>query len=141
MQLANGVWLWALGLSAAMFLLSLAVLPIILIYLPADFFHRPSKSDQFAQRHPLVRLTYKVIKNALGVSLVFAGIIMLLTPGQGLLSILVGLLMIDFPGKHHFVRRILARPTVLRTINRIRAKAGRGPVEPPDSLLADPSRE
>jgi len=50
---------------------------------------------------------------------------MLLLPGQGLITILIGIMMLNFPGKLAMERRIVQQPTVLRAINWIRAKAAR----------------
>jgi hypothetical protein len=55
---------------------------------------------------------------------------MLLTPGQGILSIVVGLMLLDFPGKLILVRKILTKPRIFRTINRMRTTAKRPPLEP-----------
>ena len=50
---------------------------------------------------------------------------MLFTPGQGILSLLVGVILCDFPGKRKVERKIIERPLVLSTINRIRARYNR----------------
>lgn len=47
---------------------------------------------------------------------------MLFAPGQGILSLLVGIILCDFPGKHRVERKIIARPRVLSVINQIRAR-------------------
>jgi len=64
---------------------------------------------------------------------ILAGIAMLVLPGQGLLSILIGVTLLNFPGKYALERRIVGRPAVSRTLNRIRARARRPPLEIPDS--------
>jgi hypothetical protein len=71
-----------------------------------------------------------VLRNLLGVLLVLLGIAMLLLPGQGLLTLLVGLLLIDFPGKHQLVVRLLTRPKVLSVVNKLRAHRGAAPLAP-----------
>jgi hypothetical protein len=62
---------------------------------------------------------------------VLAGIVMLLIPGQGLLTILIGIALMDFPKKQAFLRRVVARQWVLRSINRIRGRFGRAPLRAP----------
>jgi hypothetical protein len=60
---------------------------------------------------------------------------MLVLPGQGLLAILVGVMLANFPGKYALERRIISRPAVARGVNRIREMAGRPPFElPPDAV-------
>ena len=66
-----------------------------------------------------------------GLVLVVTGTIMLLTPGHGILCIVLGLGLIDFPGKQRVVRRAVGRPRILQTVNRIRAKAKRAPLQVP----------
>ena len=70
-----------------------------------------------------------IVKNLAGTLLVVAGLVMLVTPGQGLLALFVGVMLLDVPGKRTLEREILYRPSVLRVINRIRTKAGRPPLD------------
>ncbi len=72
-----------------------------------------------------------VFKNAVGLLLVVAGLIMLVTPGQGILAIFVGLMLMDFPGRRSLITRTLGGPKIVRAINRIRARAGRPPINSP----------
>jgi hypothetical protein len=78
-----------------------------------------------------VWLTLSILKNAFGAVLVLAGIAMLVLPGQGLLAILVGVMLANFPGKYALERRIISRPTVSKAVNRIRKMAGRPPLDIP----------
>ena len=64
-------------------------------------------------------------KNLLGIIFVIAGIMMLALPGQGLLTIIIGLVLMDFPGKYHAERWVISRHSILRTTNWIRKKAGK----------------
>lgn len=134
------VWFWLgeqqnlllwLGLSSlAMFIGSLLLLPLIVVRLPADYFH-PDREllSRFARTHPLVRVLLKVAKNLLGVSLIMGGILMLVLPGQGLLTLLIGISLTDFPGKRAWERRLAAQPPVLKTLNWLRRRAGRDEFE------------
>jgi len=54
---------------------------------------------------------------------------MLVLPGQGLLTILLGVTLVNFPGKYALERRIVSRPSVANTLNRIREAVGRNPLE------------
>jgi hypothetical protein len=73
-----------------------------------------------------------VIKNLVGVALLLAGLVMLVTPGQGLLTIVVGLTLLSFPGKARLERWIATRPAVWRAINWMRQRAGRDTLEHPE---------
>lgn len=79
----------------------------------------------------LTRGLYIAGKNLLGGLLILVGLVLSLpgVPGQGLLTILVGVLLMDIPGKRRFELAIVRRKTVLQNINRLRARFGRAPLE------------
>jgi len=117
---------WLLIISIIFFVVSLITVPIILAYLPEDYFLMPDRHHtSWTKLHPLIRLPLLVIKNILGIIFLFAGILMLALPGQGILTMIVGLALMDFPGKYHAERWIISRATVLRAINWIRTRAGK----------------
>ncbi len=104
------------------------------IRLPADYFikrdHAPL--DTWEQ-HPLLRPLLLIGKNLLGIVLVIAGIAMLVLPGQGLLTIVVGLVLIDFPGKFRLERWIATRGPVWRSLNWLRTRAHRPELQWPEN--------
>jgi hypothetical protein len=53
---------------------------------------------------------------------------MLFLPGQGLLTMITGLLLIDYPGKFRLERKIVNTPAVLKSLNWLRAKAKKPPL-------------
>lgn len=87
----------------------------------------------------LARTLIAIGRNAAGVSLVLIGILLSLpgVPGQGLLTVLVGLLLLDIPGKRRLELALVRRPAVLGTINQLRRRFAKEPlsveVEPPES--------
>jgi len=95
---------------------SVVLVPRFLAKLPADYLR--SKSV------PSPSMPLRVLRNLLGVLLVLLGVAMLLLPGQGLLTLLVGVLLVDFPGKHRLVVRLLSRPKALALVNKLRARHG-----------------
>lgn len=123
---------WLVAGSAATFVLSLAVLPAVVVWIPADYFVRDLRSPVSPlARHPVLRLTFLVVKNVAGGLLFLAGVLMLFTPGQGILGMLAGLWLMDFPGKRKLERRLVGRPAVLRSLNALRARLGRPPLSSP----------
>jgi hypothetical protein len=54
--------------------------------------------------------------------LVTAGVAMLFLPGQGLITLLIGLTIISFPGKHRLFRHLIRKPKLQKALNWIRAK-------------------
>jgi hypothetical protein len=76
-----------------------------------------------------------LLKNLLGVALVLAGVAMLVLPGQGVLTILLGLMFMNFPGKRRLEQRIVQQPTVFQAMNWMRARAHQPPLERLDITL------
>jgi hypothetical protein len=72
------------------------------------------------------------MKNVLGILLVALGGLFLVTPGQGLLTVLAGLVLINFPGKRALELWIIRFPLVLRAVNWLRGKRGREPLQVPE---------
>jgi hypothetical protein len=116
-------WMLFLILSIVTIIASLASVSILLISLPSDYFSRKKRGSRI--RNPILRLLLRLLKNVCGIVFLIGGFIMLFTPGQGILSLLVGVILCDFPGKRRVERKIIERPLVLSTINRIRARYNR----------------
>ena len=126
---------WLGGLSLLMFVVTLVVFPLVVIFLPEDYFVRHERDPAYQKRqHPAVWLSLTVLKNILGAVLILAGLAMLLLPGQGILTILIGLTLVNFPGKYALERRLVSRPSVARTLNRIRKAAGRTNLKLPEKI-------
>jgi hypothetical protein len=109
---------------------SLVVVGYVLSRLPADYFVNPG-SRRPLDRHPVLHVLFITGKNLLGYCLIGLGVVLSLpgVPGQGLLTVLMGVMLIDFPGKHRAERWLLTRPVVLRNINKLRARVGRAPLQ------------
>ena len=115
--------------SVALLIVSIAIIPWIVIKISDDYFHehyrvRVSKSSG----HPLFAQLLTGLKNLVGFIFVIFGILMLILPGQGILTILIGLFLMNFPGKYQFERKIVSLPRVLKSLNWIRAKANKPPL-------------
>ncbi len=121
--------LWLTAISIVTFIGSLIMVPFLVVRIPADYFaRREGHGKSWANHHPVVRGMLLTAKNLLGYVLVAAGIAMLVLPGQGMLTILVGILLVDFPGKYRLERWVVARGPVLQSINWLRRRAGRPPL-------------
>ncbi|MDP2898306.1 MAG: PGPGW domain-containing protein [bacterium] len=122
------IW-WIAGASILVFIASLIIVPLLVVRIPSDYFaHRSRHIKPRAGRRSLLRWVLLVGKNLLGYVFVFAGLIMLVLPGQGMVTILIGITLVDFPGKYRFERWVVSRGPVLRSINRLRKRAGRPPL-------------
>jgi hypothetical protein len=128
----NLLWLLS-GLSILMFVGSLILIPLLVVRVPEDYFIRQPIKD-WPTRHPLVHLSIIAAKNLLGGGMLLAGIAMLVLPGQGLLTILIALMLIDFPYKRYWERRMIGIKPVREAANWIRRKNGHPPLvlEPKD---------
>jgi len=108
-------------LSLGMLVASLVAIPWLICRLPDDYLN-PSKPGE---RHGPMR---RVLRNGLGILLLMLGALMLVLPGQGLLTILVGLTLLDFPRKRRLLLRLLTRRRVLRVMNSIRVRFHKRPL-------------
>ena len=116
--------------SALMLAASLVALPVLIVRMPADWLARdddPAHASPSA--HPVLRLLTRLLRNVLGLVLVLAGIAMLVLPGQGVLTILAGLLLTDVPGKRRLRHAIAKREALMRLLDRLRTGRGAPPLQ------------
>lgn len=124
-----------LGIGFGLFLLSLllsfAAIGIVMVKIPANYFSTHYKQDFMPGSPWIVRWGAVIAKNIAGLLLILIGILLSLpgVPGQGILTILLGLIFIDIPGKRPIEARIIKRPTVLSAVNKLRAKYDKPPLE------------
>jgi hypothetical protein len=114
---------WGLVISVISLLASLGVAVAVLVRLPSTYYQeepRTFRSFGFS----------RLLRNALGLILIVAGAILALPggPGQGLLTILVGFMLLVFPGKRRLELKLAKRPGVLGVINRLRSCFGSPPL-------------
>jgi len=122
------IW-WLVVSSVITFVLSLILVPMMVVRIPADYFSYKKRHPKRPEKYPpVVRVILLVIKNVVGVVLVMAGILMLVLPGQGLFTMFVGILMMNFPGKYKLERWIVERGPILKSINWMRKRAGHEPL-------------
>lgn len=125
--ISKEMWVGLIVFSVIAFVGTLIAIPAILIRLPPDYFKNHHHKPWFANHHPVIRILGLVIKNIAGILFLLAGIAMLVLPGQGLLTMLLGFLFIDFPGKHRLEQKLIQHPQVLKAINALREKANKPP--------------
>lgn len=124
-------FLWWIGAASGLMALgSLVAIPFFISRIPADYFLAPK--DENPPNRPYLAIISALFKNLLGIIFVLAGLAMLVLPGQGLITLIIGLMLMNFPGKKTLLLRIFQRPTVLSTVNAIRAKTKQPPLTMPD---------
>ena len=120
---------WLAVVSGVMFIGTLLLLPFLAARIPDDYFlHRKRRRGPWDNQSPVLRLVLVALKNLLGVVLVLVGVGMLFTPGQGVLTIFIGVLLLDFPGKFTLERWLISKRPVRRAVNWMRARSGRPPL-------------
>jgi hypothetical protein len=124
----HAIFWWLATLSFGSLVLGLVVAPLWVVRIPPDYFTRERLRHQARSGSPPAHTALLVLRNVLGVLLAAAGVLMLVLPGQGVLAILVGVMLTDFPGKFRMARWLVSRPAVRASINWLRRRAGREPL-------------
>ena len=123
---------WLAAGSLASLIVSIAVLPFLVTRIPADYFsHRRRHRLSQSNGNLVFRLLLTALKNAIGALFVIGGLIMLVLPGQGLLTLFIGLMIMNYPGKFALERWLIQRPYVLPAVNRLRVGVGHPPLDAP----------
>lgn len=119
---------WGTIITIISVIVSYALIVIGMINIPADYFSSSYAKKLSSDRHFSIRWAALIIKNVIGLFLVIAGIIMIFTPGPGVPTILLGLIMMDIPGKRPLEAKLIQRPMVLSAVNDLRARYKRPPL-------------
>ena len=100
------------------------------VKLPSDYFVQ-QRQPRSARRWSVSHWTQFLLRNLLALTLIGLGIVLSLPgiPGQGLLTILLGIMLSDFPGKERLERKIVSYPKVLEALNRLRQRFGKPPLQ------------
>jgi hypothetical protein len=117
------------GLIVAIALVTTAAGMAVIVKLPAEHFVRKPPPDSWWRRHRVIRWTALALKNALGRVVFPLGVFMSLplVPGPGLVFMLLGLSLLDFPGKRKLELKLVQRPSVTRFLTDLRASFGKPP--------------
>ena len=140
MNLINSFMIWfsdhpevliGLGISSILiFIISIIGISWFVAQIPEDYFlSLKIKPTKWQQQNPILRLSVLFGKNIIGFSLIVGGLLMLVLPGQGLLTIVTGLLLINYPGKYKLEQKLVAMPSVFKALNWIRVKANKPPLK------------
>lgn len=127
---------WLITIFMVAWIATVVWLPIAVVRLPPDYFMRP---ERCAQRRCQRSANFAILslKKAIGLILLIAGVVMLLplVPGPGLLSIFIGLSLLNFRDTRRLQLIMLSRPWLLSRINKLRAMEHRPPLIVPGQLL------
>jgi UPF0716 family protein affecting phage T7 exclusion len=119
---ATLIWTLAIGLGVS--ILGGIAATIVVVKLPRDYFARPKQESRSRNTGQKIG---KIAKNVAGVLLIVGGIVLLLpgVPGPGVVVLLLGLALTDIPGKQKLIQKVVRKPTVLNSMNRVRRRFGR----------------
>jgi len=129
---STALW-WLFAVTLAFLLLTPLVAGWFIIQLPTDYFAKEQRRPLASwDEYPAVRWVMLIAKNLLGALILIAGVAMLIGPGQGLLAIVVGLMLVDFPGKFRLQKSLVTRSRIWQSINWLRKRAHKPELKRPD---------
>ena len=119
--------LWFGSISLFVFLFSLLSIKWFVSLIPEDYFIN-KKDSKIKTSNIFIWYIVLIFKNLIGYSLILGGIMMLVLPGQGLFTIIIGLMMSNYPGKYSIEKKFIAIPAILKSINWLRRKSNKPPI-------------
>ena len=120
----NSYILFYLGIiSVLIFIFSIVGLRLFIIAIPSDYFINKKRVSALRDNSILLWVFYKIFKNIIGYIFIAIGLLALVLPGQGILMILIGLMMSDYPKKFDLEKKIIKINTVRKGVNWIRVKS------------------
>ena len=119
--------IWFGSISLFIFLFSLLTIKWSVALIPEDYFIN-KRVSKIRSINPLLWYVFLIIKNIIGYSLILGGVMMLVLPGQGIFTIIIGLMLSNYPGKYSIERRFIAIPSILKSINWLRRKSNKPPI-------------
>jgi hypothetical protein len=134
--MSKDTMLWVSTVSGVLLLAMAIIIPWLIVRMPDDYFSKPQRYNWLGRKPAPVRIPLRILKNVLAAALVILGVVMFLTPASGLFPILLGVALADVPGKSKLQRWILGRKTIRKSMNWLRRKFHRKPVQMPAGKLA-----
>ncbi len=120
--------LWLATISLFVFIFSLISIKWLVALIPTNYFIKKNMVKS-KKSYSFIWLISIILKNLIGYTLILGGLLMLVLPGQGLFTILMGLVLSNYPGKYNIERRFISIPSVLKTVNWLRKKSNKPPLE------------
>jgi purine-cytosine permease-like protein len=113
------------SVSMISLVLSIFIIPYVIVNIPENYFI----SKRRVRKKGIIYLFTRIIKNLFGLVLGLIGFIMIFTPGQGLLFLFIGFMMLNFPGKYNLEKKLIKNKKIYNSINRIRKKYNKPPLK------------
>ena len=103
--------LWLATISLFVFIFSLISIKWLVALIPTNYFIKKNMVKS-KKSYSFIWLISIIVKNLIGYTLILGGLLMLVLPGQGLFTILMGLVLSNYPGKYNIERRFISIPSV-----------------------------
>jgi uncharacterized membrane protein SpoIIM required for sporulation len=128
--------LFWVGIGSALMLAgSILALPWLVGRIPEGYFNQQQAPTAAPfQGRPLLAFSFHLLRNLLALLLILAGFLMLFLPGQGLLTLLLGIMVGHFPGKYRLEQWFIRQPGILGGLNWFRERGGHPPLQINDSV-------
>ena len=120
--------LWLATISLFVFIFSLLSIKWLVALIPTNYFIKKKKVKS-KRKYSFIWFLSIIVKNLIGYTLILGGILMLVLPGQGLFTILMGLILSNYPGKYSIERKFISMPSILKTVNWLRKKSDKPPLQ------------
>jgi hypothetical protein len=129
-QNLSSILSWLAICSLFIFFFSILAINFVIKIIPVDYFDSTKRElSPFKTSNSIMWLIFFIIKNIMGYLLILGGILMLVLPGQGLLTILLGLIFSDYPGKYKLEKKLITIKPIYRYINWVRKKSDIEPIK------------
>ena len=120
--------LWLATISLFVFIFSLLSIKWLVALILTNYFIKKKKVKS-KRSYSFIWFLSIIVKNLIGYTLILGGILMLVLPGQGLFTILMGLILSNYPGKYSIERKFISMPSILKTVNWLRKKSDKPPLK------------
>jgi len=123
--------LWGALLFFVASMASVGIIALVLVHLPVNHFQRNHRQQNSSKKLPFgMHWPMLIARNLLGLCIIALGVFLSLPgiPGQGILTILVGVMVLEFPGKRKIEAKLIGQPRVFGAINRLRCRFGKPPL-------------
>jgi hypothetical protein len=124
---------WGVVVLLSTFALGTTALIAVVAALPPTFLKAPDFWIIGVSANPVLHWACRVGKNLIGLVAIAIGLLLALpgVPGPGLPIVLLGIMLVDFPGKRRLVQKLFSVPAVLGGINALRVRLGKPPLVNP----------
>lgn len=114
--------------SMVTFVISIICIPLLVARLPRDYFQRAARRGTTTPRRVTSGYLFLLVfRNIAGMALLLAGVAMLFLPGQGIITMIIGLVIMQVPFKRKLIYRMTRPLSVRHGLDWLRTRMKREP--------------